>query len=128
MPRLKIGVLVDRYDLAKLDVEKADAELSKAKKELDKISNMLEDRFTNQELDGASGSNGGAQVSRVKHTNPTIVDRKKLDAYIRKHGANDLMQARINKQSWLDRMDADGKPIPGVKTFEKFTLKLTRKK
>jgi hypothetical protein len=126
MPTYKIGTLVDRYDVADLAVKLAEAELSAAKKKKTIASDALMDGFKKQDLDGARGTKRGALLSLVKLTNATITNRAKLDAYIKRKNANDLMQSRINKQAWLDRMEADGKPIPGVESFERVTLRITR--
>lgn len=127
MPRkYSVGTLVDRYDLADLLVKKAEAALAAMKKKREICSDALVDGFKKEDLNGARGTKRGALLSLVKLTNPTIKDRAKLDAYIKRKNANDLMQSRINKQSWLDRMEADGKPIPGVESFDRVTLRITR--
>lgn len=126
MPRLTIGVLVDRYDMADFAVKEAEASLSTAKKKRKVIEDQLLDKFKKDDLDGASGSQMGSKISLQKLKSPTIKDRAKLNAYIARRKAYDLFQSRVNKQAWLDRMEADGKPIPGVETYERVSLKLTR--
>ncbi len=126
MPRLRIGTLVDRYDDADLAVKRAEAELSATKKKRLMAEDALVNGFKKEDLKGATGTKGGASLSIVTLTNPTIKDRKKLDAYIRKHNANDLMQSRVHKQSWLDHMDHDGKPIPGVESYSRISLRIKR--
>ncbi len=126
MPKLKIGTLVDRYDEADLTVKVAEAELSAAKKQRDVCADALIDGFAKEELKGATGTKRGAKLSLVTLTSPTITDRSKLDAYIRRRKATDLLQGRVHKQSWLDRMEADGKPIPGVESYERISLRISR--
>lgn len=128
MAKLTIGTLVDRYDNADLDVKKAEAALSAAKKIREALSNQLQDRFSKDDLKGATGKTGGAKLSLVLNSSPTITDRAALDEYVRRKKAFELMQGRVNKAAWLERMEADGKPIPGVQTFEKYSLRLTRSK
>ena len=128
MPTPKLGTLVDRYDVADLAVKKVEAELSAAKKRKQICADDLENGFAKEELKGARGTKRGALLSLVTLTSATITDRAKLDAYIRRRKANDLMQSRINKQSWLDRMEKDGKPIPGIESYERVTLRITRSK
>ena len=116
MPRkLSVGTLVDRYDVADLNVKLIEAELSAAKKKKQICADALENGFAKEDLRGARGTKRGALLSLITLTSPSITNRSKLDAYIKRKNANDLMQSRINKQAWLDRMEADKKPIPGVR-------------
>lgn len=126
MPVHRIGTLVDRYDVADQNVKIAEAALSEMKKKRKVAGDALIDGFEKDELRGATGTKRGAKIALVVLTNATIRDRAKLDAYIKKHNAHDLMIGRINKQSWLDRMERSGKPIPGVETFERVTLRIHR--
>ena len=126
MPKLRIGTLVDRYDVADLNVKVVEAELSAAKKKREICADALIDGFAKEELKGATGTKRGAKLSLVTLTSPTIVDRAKLDAYIRRRKATDLLQGRVHKQSRLDRMEKDGKPIPGVESYERISLRISR--
>lgn len=126
MPKLRIGTLVDRYDIADLNVKLVEAELSAVKKKRDICADALVNGFAKEFLKGATGTKRGAKLSLVTLTSPTIKDRSKLDAYIRKHRATDLLQGRVHKQAWLDRMEASGKPIPGVESYERVSLRLNR--
>lgn len=126
MPRLRIGTLVDRYDEADLNVKRAEAELSAAKKKRTIAEDGLLNGFKKEDLKGATGTKGGASLTLVTLTNPSIRDRKKLDAYVRKHQAFDLFQGRVHKQSWLDHMDHDRKPIPGVESYQRVSLRIKR--
>lgn len=126
MARLTIGTLVDRYDMADFSVKECEAALTAAKKQRKALEDKLLDRFKKDELAGAKGSQMGSSLSVTTLKSPTITDRAKLDAYVRRNKATDLFQARVNKQAWLDRMEASGKPVPGVKTYERVSLKLTR--
>lgn len=126
MPKLKLGTLVDRYDECDLNVKYAEATLSEMKKKRETVGDELIDRFSKDDLKGATGSKRGAKLALVTLTSPTIKDRSKLDAYIRKNRATDLLQGRVHKQAWLDRMEASGKPIPGVESYERISLRLSR--
>lgn len=126
MPRLTIGTLVDRYDMADADVKHADANLAAAKKVRQALEDTIRERFKKDDIEGATGTQTGTKLSLNSNKSPSITDRAKLNEYVRRKKAFEMFQARINKQAWLDRMEVDGKPIPGVQTYEKVTLKLTR--
>jgi len=126
--RKSIGRMVDAYDVADFEVKKVEAHLSAVKKIREALSNELQDAFTKDELRGASGATGLARIALTTTKSPSLTDRSAFERYVLRKKAFELFQGRVNKAAWLERVESDGKPIPGVETFEKTTIRLTRSK
>ena len=90
-------------------------------KEADKLaeieSQLREHIIANLPKDEASGIAGKvARVSLEKKAVPTVEDWSKVQAYIKKHNAFDLLQRRLNETAVKDRAE-NGKPVPNVGSF-----------
>ena len=69
-----------------------------------------------------------ATASLSTNVYPTLKDYDKLAAFIYRNRALDMLQRRVAKGNWQDRLEArNGRPIPGVETFEKVTLNLRKR-
>lgn len=135
MAKLKLSTLIDRFqkqqDVVKekaRDVTRAEAARDKEKAKLQKIGDEIQDRFSNDSINGYTTANGNkAELKTI--TGASVTDWSKLAAYIYKNKALALMQRRINKAAWLERLEArKGRPLPGVKKFERVTLSVTKVK
>jgi hypothetical protein len=80
-------------------------------------------RFAKQDIEGARGSTATATVSRM--TVPQVTDWTKVHDYIVEHEAWDLMEKRMARLAYRDRLEA-GEVIPGTEPFVKVQLSLTR--
>lgn len=135
MAKLRLGTLIKRFNTQQeivkkksRDVTRAEAARDKEKAKLQKISNEIQDRFKNEEIKGYTTADGlRAELKPI--TGATVTDWNKLASYIYKNKALALLQRRINKANWLERLEArKNRPLPGVKKFQKVTLTVTKVK
>jgi hypothetical protein len=87
------------------------------------VEDYLLDAMPKAELTRLSGKL--ANVSISKKVMPTLVDREKLNVFIKKHNAYDLYQSRLSPTAVAERWDA-GLEIPGVDRFTKVSLSVTK--
>jgi hypothetical protein len=135
MPRLKLSTLIGRMyaqqekvNAAAREVTRAEAKRDKEKAKLQKISDTIQDRFSNEDINGFTTS-AGVKAELKKITGPSVKDWKKLTAYIKRTGSFALFQRRINKGTWLEHLESrKGKPVPGITKFTKVTLTVSKQK
>lgn len=122
-----LGACVDMaYELRAERLEfqkKYEAELAAMKKREDEIEEHILQSFDKSDIEGAKGSVATASVSRL--TVPSVKDWPKTFAWIAKHKAWDLMEKRMARVAYRDRTEA-GEVIPGVESFVKVSLSLTK--
>jgi len=131
---LKLATLIDRFakqqEVVKAkgrDVTRAEAARDKEKAKLAKIGEQIQDRFSNDDINGFTTKNGNTATLKPI-TGASVHNWKALATYIYKNKALSLMQRRINKATWLEHLEArKNRPLPGVKKFEKVTLSVTKK-
>lgn len=111
MARLNAEIAVAEKKASELKKVKADIEFKLVKAFRD--SNMKSCKL-------ASGIRAFLRMSRF----PTIKNRAKLDRYILKHGALDLLQNRITQKAYFDRLE-NGDTVPGVEIFERYGITVT---
>jgi citrate synthase len=123
----KIGDCIDLAYLARAERLKLQKEmeekLEKLKAKEREIEEYIIDNFDAQSINGAKGAVASASVSLS--INPSVKDWPKVWKYIAKNEAWDLMEKRIAKVAYRERLEA-GQAIPGVETFQKKTLSLTK--
>lgn len=133
MARLKLGTLIDRFYAQeqvvarkKRLVAKAETEVKRQQAIADKIDNQIRDRFKRQDVEGATGKVGVAKFKKL--TSAQLSDWNKLRKYVIANDAVDLFQRRINKAAWLERLaDRKNRPIPGIKSYDRVVLSVTKK-
>jgi hypothetical protein len=122
-----LGACVDMaYNLRAERLEyqkKVEAELAVMKKKEDEIEEHILQSFDKSDIEGAKGSVATASVSRM--TVPSVKDWPTVFAWIAKKKAWDLMEKRMARVAYRDRMEA-GQEIPGVESFVKVSLSLTK--
>lgn len=79
--------------------------------------------FKKSDLEGGKGKVGQGNI--VNSDVPTVKDKKKFYAYIKKTGAFDLLQGRLSSEAFRARWDA-GKNVPGVEKFQVVKLSITK--
>lgn len=57
---------------------------------------------------------------------PTVDDWDAFYKFVHSHNAFDLLQRRVSSSAWRDRVE-EGENIPGVKKFQKETLRIALK-
>lgn len=72
---------------------------------------------------GVSGKFANAKIEKVDE--PTISDRAKLQAYLKKSGEFDLVSMRVNAKAVRERWD-NKKKVPGVDAFTVVKVSLTK--
>lgn len=79
--------------------------------------------FNKSDIEGARGEIATASVTRT--TVPQVKDWPAVFKYIEKTHAWDLMEKRMARIAYRDRLD-DNEVIPGVEPFVKIDLSLTK--
>lgn len=83
----------------------------------------LVSEFGKKKINGAKGKFAKMEVK--KQDLPTVKDWSKFYSYIKENNAFDLLQKRVSTAAWNERIE-DGKTIPGVETFKKTKISLTK--
>lgn len=66
-------------------------------------------------------------VAGIKKTEfPSIKDRKKFWKFVIKQRAYDLLQNRVSKKAYDDRVE-DGVEVPGIAVFEKIAISIRKR-
>jgi len=105
-------------------------------KDLNKVIGLKEERLTQlknhiinnlpkSQSTGISGRAARAQIEREDI--PTPKDWGKIQAYIKKNDAFDLLQRRLSTKAIRERWE-NGKKIPGVEVFTRVYVKLSKLK
>lgn len=115
------GKAIDEIAKLQLKRDKLQAQVAAAEREINLKKDKLLSRLQKSKLDGAAGSLGRCAV--VEEDIPNIEDFEKLCAYAAKTKDWDLLQRRISKAAWEERV-ADGKKVPGVKVFHRVSLRV----
>lgn len=79
--------------------------------------------FKKDELSGVKGS--GRSLSIFNVPVPVLKDWRKFFRFASKKGNDDLLNRSVNSEAWRARVDA-GKSVPGVETFNRVGLRVTR--
>lgn len=126
MAEPKIGTLLDRLYRTKLKKEEMEERLRTIKAEYDSIEKQIFDAFGNADIDRAGGRLATASLSNVVY--PSLKDYDAFAAFVYRNKALDLLQRRVAKGNWQNRLEArKGRPIPGVETFEQVKLNLRKR-
>ena len=113
-PAKKLATLVSlQSQAAKLRAEIAakSAEIKPLKEQFDLIEAQILSAMTEAGLVQAKTADGMYSISR--QTVPHVTDWAKVDAYILKHKALDMLHRRLTATAWAARMEA-GEHVPGV--------------
>ena len=129
-PKLKLpktlGACADlAYDLkeGRLAMAKILAEWEEQEKA---VKQHIIDNLSKSKDGGAIGQRYKAVI--VRDTIPRIIDDKKFYDYVKKHGAFDLLQRRLNDKAVRDRVEHNkGKPLPGLEDFGIVKVSITKK-
>jgi hypothetical protein len=68
-----------------------------------------------------------AQMTKMVVDLPQVKDWEDVYAYVRKHNAFDLLERRVHRLAWRDRVDQEGE-IPGIAHETKIDLHVTSKR
>jgi hypothetical protein len=126
MPK-KLGDLIDlayTTRAARLVRQKEmEEELEALKAKEWEIEKYIIDNFDVQAINKAGGNVATASVNLAAH--PSVKDWPKVWAWIKKNDAWDLMEKRIAKVAWRERLEAK-QVVPGIEIFQKKTLHLNK--
>ena len=124
----KIGSLIDMLYTKRAErialQKKYEAEIEKLKAGETEVEEYIIDNFDTQAIGKASGEIATASVLLSIH--PSVKDWPAVWSFIKKNDAWDLMEKRIAKVAFRERLDAK-QTIPGVEIFQKKTLSLTKR-
>lgn len=94
----------------------------------EKESILREYLINNLPKSNASGISGKvANVTISTETVPSVSDKKKFLAYVKRTGAFDLITSSMNTKAIRDRWD-DGKSVPGIGQFNVVKVSVTKVK
>lgn len=122
LPKSKMGSLVDEYR----DIKELRLAASKVVEAIeDEEKRILNHIIENVDADsnGVMGLRYKAEVKREQR--PTVEDWEKFYAHVKKTGAFDLLQRRLNDAAVKERLE-DKKGVPGVGTFQVKKLSVTK--
>src|ERR1019366_7754792 len=127
MPKVpaNVGAAIDALDALRTRRKALEMQAKVIASQEAHFENEIFKKFKKSELEGARGKVMQASIERT--VVPTLVDPKKLYAYIRKTGEFDLLHQRLGARAVQERWNA-GKTVPGVGTFNKISLHLTKVK
>lgn len=121
----KLGTLLDKLWAKRWELTKAKSAAKKLEKEFNMLQEQVFRDFKKADIEGAFGKDCRAKINPREV--PTIKDWKAFTAYLIRTRGTDLIQKRINREAWLERL-AQGKKVPGVESFQVLKLSLTKKK
>lgn len=102
-------------------------EIQRSTKEIDEQEKLVKEyliqNLPKSQASGVSGKVANAKIE--KKTVPTITDKKKFLAYVKKTGDFDLITSSMNAKAVEERWDAK-KKVPGVGEFEVIKVSLTK--
>lgn len=124
---VKLGTLLDRLLAADVLIKEAEKKVKKLKDAYAKIESEVFDEFDKGDIAGAMGKVAQATLTRPVY--PTLKDYESFERFVYRNKALDLLQRRVHKTNWLDRLEVrKGQPIPGVETFEKTVLSVKQRR
>ncbi len=123
MARSTVGAQIDKLWKLKLEVDKISGQLAKIKMKKQTLEDDILRGFTKDEIDSVKGRT--AKVSIVRTVVPQVADSEAFFKYVKKTKSFDLLQKRISTAAFRERIST-GKIIPGIETFTRVSLRLTK--
>jgi hypothetical protein len=124
VPR-QVGAAIDLLHGVRAARKALQARAESEKRQEEMIEERIFKMFDKAELDGGAGRVAQASVSRSDV--PTIEDWEKLENHVIRTGELDLFQRRLSVEACRERW-GQRKAIPGVGTFTRVRLHLTKRK
>lgn len=121
----KLGDCIDRLIELQDRIKDTETTALAIRREYDALENYLLDTLPKTQLEGAAGKSGTIKIKRS--VVPNVVDWDKVYAYIKKNDAWELLHRRISVTACKERWD-NKKDVPGVETFTKVGLSVTKSK
>lgn len=121
--RKKLGQSIDELYALERKIKKLGDEEKKLRSTRFKLETELLKQFNSEDIKGSQGLRGKAAIKVTKY--PTIKDHMKFQKYVKKNGAFDLYQRRINQKAYFDRLE-EGEAVPGVEIFNKTSIKVSK--
>lgn len=118
-----IGGAIDLLNAVRTERKKLQGKAESEKRQEGMIEEKILAQFGKSDLEGARGKT--AQCSIKRSDVPTIEDFDKVWSYARKNDRPDLFQRRLSVEA-VRLLWADKKTVPGVGTFTKVSLNLTK--
>lgn len=101
-------------------------ELKQAKQEYDAIADRLFALMDEQGTESLRNTGIGLQVSISETETDTIEDYEAFSRYVLRHKLIHLFTRRLSSTAVKERIQATGKPIPGLGKFKKRRLHVTK--
>lgn len=117
-----LGVEIDALIRERDKIRKAEAKLKLMKSAYEESWMAVRGRMVDEDMDQGRGKLGTASVGTRDHAN--IEDYNRLEKYIYRTKALDLLQSRVSITAVRERMK-EGKTVPGVSIYHKPVLNLS---
>lgn len=114
------NVLLRKAAAAKRKLQEAESKARAAKEVFSAAEAELMAAMQAEDLRTLNGA--GVQAAITRRDTPTIEDPEALYKYIKRTGALDLLQRRLNAAAWRARIE-DGKRPPGITVISKLGLR-----
>ena len=121
----KLGALIDRMYALEQQRAKYSKLETDTKRAINKIGDQLLHKFKHSELEGSLGKFGSATIKKT--IVGTIKDWDKFITAVTKKKDWSLLERRISNTAYRERVEA-GLAVPGVETFTKVSVKVTKRK
>ena len=118
---MEMGQLIDRLAKAREHVREARTKLEAVEDVYRHLENDVLNALTDAKLEKATGTLATASITKTLV--PTVTDWGKVEKYILKHKAFDLLQRRMADKAWRARHE-DGEEVPGTQPFTIVRLNL----
>lgn len=124
-PEESLGSLVDKLYQLKLEKSEISAKEAEIKQKISELEDTILNRFSKDELSGASGKL--AKLSVTQKLCPNIEDWDAFYEYIARENAWDLLQRRVSSTAYQARVE-EGVEVPGTTKFVKLVLNTKKAK
>jgi hypothetical protein len=119
----KLGEAVDRLYALREERLVLERQAEELKSQETALKDHLIATFGKSGLEGAAGA--VARCSVTQAATASVVDWEALRAWVKKTGAWELLQKRVNDVAYRERLEA-GEAVPGVETFMATRVSCTR--
>lgn len=121
---VSLGTRIDKLFELREQIREMNAELKALKSSAFAYENKVMRALREQELDSGKGSRATVTVGTRKFVK--MLDRNKVDKYVKRNDAFDLFSNRINIKAVIDRLE-EGEKIPGIEVDEMHFLHVTKR-
>ena len=121
---MNMGEMVDRLIMLKDDIKELNDKLAPIRDLAKGMEEAIKERFIDEGTTGARGKMGS--VSVTENIVPAAYNWDDIREFIIKHEAWYLMNKALNAKSYRELLEAHPKGVPGIKSFTRKTINISR--